>query len=352
MNDENQILLENYIKNYNIKEDFFSILHENVYDVKDLNKIDNAFNEIIDKCAIIEEDRTGKKYTFKNPEILDKNLSIIEKTIKKIFNIELNIKIDVKTPKLKYFACIYITDEDIENVKNDIKEIIEDEKFGLHYLKVKKADILFQVHSFFYVKDFNSERKLNGRHLTSILLHEIGHKIYLKLAYNKNAKGDYLLSINDSKEVGFKIYGKKDKNTKKKLNEIVACSILIVLSWLAMTITSYVSSIFNTKEYTRVESYSDRLAIQYGYGKEIYQFFLTIELWSKGKLTTNKSFFLTKLLDADYIRRKEMKSNIVKEINNGNNTKEQIKMLKEILKFIEEIEKDAEKGNYRYNFNK
>lgn len=349
MNKNDINLLEDYINPANIKEDYFSILHENMYSVKDLEKIDNAFDEILDKCAVIENpSRTSKKkYVLTNMDILDKNLTIVEKTVKKIFNIDLNIEIDTKTAKLEYFACIYITNEDIKNVKKNVKEIIEDEKFGLHYIKVKKADMMFQAQSFFYVKDFNSERHLNGRHLTAILLHEIGHKIYLKLAYNKNAEGDYLLSINDSKEKSFKV---KDNNKSKKLVEVAVAAVALFLSYLALTVMSYVQAIFNTKEYTRVESYSDRLAIQYGYGKEIYQFFLTIELWSKGRLTTDKSFFLRKLLDADYIRRKEMKNNIIKEINNGNNTKEQIRMLKEILKFIEEIEKDAENNIHRYNF--
>jgi len=352
---ENIELLESY-KNNDIslfKEDYFTkVFKENSYSVKDLEKIDRAFQNILDECIVYDKSRTTdgmSDVSLKINQTLDKNLTDIEKIIKKVFNIDLKIKIDTNTKRLEYFACIFITNEDIRKVKNDIKEIIEDEKFGLHYIKVKKAEVLIQDKALFYIKKYDDEGTLCGRHLTAILLHELGHKIYLKLAYNKNADGEYLLTINDSREKRLTV---TEKNKSKKLTELAVMAISAILVWLAYSVLDFFLRVFNTKEYVRIESYSDRLAIQYGYGKEIYQFFLSIEMYFKGRITHDKNSIFIKLFDADYLRRKEMKANIIKEINDTRNTKYQVDRLKEVLKFIEEIEKDAEEGNNRYKLTK
>ena len=73
-------------------------------------------------------------------------------------------------------------------------------------------------------------------------------------------------------------------------------------------------------------------------------------MWCKGRITTDKNFFLLKALDADYLRRKEMKAQIIKEINDNRNDEHLVKQLKEVLKFIEGVEKDAENKKYRYAF--
>lgn len=331
------------------RKTYFDKLQEAVYNPMPLADIDKAFQTILDECVVSEgSSRDAEKdFTLKLDKKLDEQLTIIEKSVKKIFNIDLNIKIDTKTKRLEYFACIFLTEDDIRKAKKEIEEIILDEKFGYHYIQVKKAECYFQYQTFFYVKNFNGETILNGKHLTAILLHEIGHKVYLKLAYHKEKDDYYSLSINDGKKSRIAIPSNETKG--KKLTELAASFITLVLVYLASTIINIYLEVSNTKEYTRIEGYSDRLAIQYGYGKEIYQFFLTIELWTKGKLTTDKSFIFTRKTDANYIRRSEMKKAIIREINDSRNSAQQIKMLKSILKFIEEIEKDAENKIYRYN---
>ena len=350
---------------------FFSkntLLNEEVYNVKEFREIDNCFQRLIDSLVESPEIKKSRevginsnksKYKFILEEkIIDTEFTKIEKIVKKVFNIDLNIKLDLKTKNLEYFACIFITKDDVKKATSNIEEIIKDEKYGYHYIKIKKAECLFQWQTFVYIKQVNENpknyncEKITGKHLTAVLLHELGHKIYLKFAYNKSKDdGSFLISINDNKP---KIIKTTSQNKKKNFAEIVALTVSLILFYIVTLGFGALIDYNRTKEYSRVEGYSDRLAIKYGYGKEIYQFFLAIEKNINGMIVTKKSPFIYRFANATYMRKNEMKANIQREINDPSNNKQQIESLKQILKYIETMEEkndipvESDSGDYTY----
>jgi len=307
-----------------LKEDYELILesmHKNPYVDEVTIHIDNILKHLK------KDDSSIVKYQRMNPndKYIIREMKEMERCFNKAFNINVHFLFDTEDyNKVRYGACIFITDTDAKEVEKKIETIIETKEEGYHFIKIKECKVQVQEAIFYFIKNNN----LNARHLTAILLHEIGHKVFLQL--NTKIEGNY-----------YKVrIGSYVLCTLEITAGIIALPKLITLL-VAVPLLGYLNlgalgNVLSSKEYSKTESNCDNMAIMYGYGKEIYEVFVKFELIGSKYLATKRNF-IRNLTNTDYQRRQLMIKNIINEINNPENTESERKELKKILDYINKI---------------
>lgn len=319
--------METKFKNLKEDKEYISLMenmYKNPYVDKMVDILQNVINGYVKKSSI-----TANGY--QNFNLNDKKLISLFKSLEdcmnKAFNLKSNIKISTEYPnKIGFGACIFVNEDDYnEAMNNEIEKIIKENKTGLSFVKINKCEIWIQEYLFKFIVKNN----LNARHIVAVLLHEIGHKLYLKLNTKIEGKHTIISLILAGMEVSIPII-------------ITSATILGATPWLFLLniplgILFASGNILNSvNSYSNTEGNCDYNAITYGFGKEIYELFVYFESSSRGYILTKKNF-IRKLFSTDYKRRDIMYNNIVKEINNPNNTELERKKLKETLKYIDKL---------------
>lgn len=336
---------------YKMKQKSFipktAVLNEDMYlsNRKKLEKVEKLFDEAL---ALVDVENWRRSDRAGIQKIFDK-ISVI---INKKFNVEMRLAIDVKAPKPNAVAYTIYT-EDVANViKSQVEEIIVDEKFGYSFIELKKIDVAFELVSikeFLRLGTFTTKNgysyKFEGRHMLSILLHEIGHNVFVPFYFDQDNDKNYRIKIGNSKPIivykDFLEYRKL--NVMEKILSIVLASVIAVgVSVTSFTGSTKIASLDKSfaREYMRNERNANTLPFQYGYVREMLEETAMIQkLMVEGYF--NGVYKEFKKLDAKYwsnggyqsIITKDIIGMINAELNNPNNGERERKMLKDVKDF-------------------
>lgn len=323
--------MENY-EMINVFDESFveSILNETIYHNPYVAMIEEQFKIILDKCLIKDPKKPMGYADMKmNDPVLNKCYSKIEEYFNKAFNIKCHLKLDNNRPNsVQYGACIWVNEKDVEEAVKDACGGVEEKKDGIYFIKINKCEIQIQEAFFKFVL----KNQLNERHLLAVLLHEIGHKLYLKanIKIENDEMKIHLVNLGITSVISIGAAAVASATTV--LGIAVGAIAIIILTCASSTV---LTTITGTKSYSKSEGNCDNNATSYGYGKEIYEVMACFELMCNKYLTTKRNF-IRNLFNYHYQRRNIIYMNIQKEINNPENSEADREKLKQILKYIDE----------------
>ena len=354
---------------YRIKQKSFipksAVLNEDMYlsNRKKLEKVEVLFDEalaLVDAKNWRRSDRAGIQ------KIFDK-ISVI---INKKFNVEMRLVLDVKAPKPSSIAYTVYTEDVLNILRSQVEEIIVNEKTGYSFIEVKKIDVSFELVA---LKDFlklgtlttknGHSFKFEGRHMLSILLHEIGHNVFIPFYFDQDNDKNYRFKIGNGKPIiiykDFLEY--RSLSTMEKVVSIIltyigavglvaataGLGLLASLAGVGVGVAALAGSVkiasldkTYAKDYMRNERNANTLPFQYGYIREMLEETAMIQ-----KLIVDGSFNGVykefKKTDAKYWSNGGYQSIITKdiigmlntELSNPNNGEREKKMLKDIKDF-------------------
>jgi len=307
------------------ESEYLQIYNEALAHSPEVKLIDKEFGKLMDMIEIIDNGKGGKKLkTFRNNKDWGKCFDALETLTDKMFNTDCTFYLDTR-PNIEYCACILLTPQDYKKIAEEIMENGE----GYYFKTIRKTTIYFQEALFLFMKYY----KMDARILTAILLHEIGHKVFLKVnteIERKDNKVNLIFTLGIG--VSFIItYG-----------GIAAALPIPALIGLVLTILIYILWVFYANKngmYIDTESNCDSMAVKYGYSTEIFSFFsILVEVFvGKGghvKVTNKRYQYETSLN-----RLENIKKNIRIQMDDKTTSKEDKEFLKKQLDEINNIEK-------------
>lgn len=332
----------------NINDFLVDILNENIFNSKGIPDLDNAFQELID---YLRNQSKTKKFKNSNsvPDLpLDKILKCekqINKALKREFNVTFNMSWNpLKSGPVNIMSVLIPIQEimdDAEKTKKHKSNIYVD-KDGYTAIRLQELELLIDKY-LVYLVAFPDKYKvnesyyeyMNGRCLSAILMHELGHYI----------NATYLLDINSN----FKIDDNYGKGTvirfptrafdKKKLAYAVALN-----NFFHIRISRYPDE----EKYHQVERSADALVVQYGYMKETSVMFLIIK-FTLSRRPSNRRIrnFFARLLANDTDQTDFMIKSLIDIVNDeikfSGNSKE---IKKELKKNLDWLQKENDKDLY------
>lgn len=340
-----------------------SLLSEDMYshNRSRLAKVDELFDKVL-SAVNVEDWRSSDRV------VMQKNLDKITVLVNKIFNIDMNLSLDVKATKPKSVAYTTYTEDVINVFESQVQEIIIDQKFGYSFIELKKVDVAFELvalQKFLKIGTITSKDgqsfKFEGRHMTSILLHEIGHNVFIPFYFDQDNDKNYRVKIGNAKPIiiykDFLEY--KEISTMKKL----IATILYVTGMVSVIASAGMSSVLfaaasllggaaalgtsrvilskdksYAKEYMRNERNANTLPFQYGYVREILEETIFIQRLIVMDASFKGTYTQYKKLDNKYwsnggyqsIITKDIIGMIDTEISNPNTSDKDRKLLKEV----------------------
>lgn len=267
--------------------------------------------------------------------------------MKKEFNITFNMSWNpLKSGPVNIMSVMIPIDDIIEaaaKTKNHTSNIYVDEN-GYTAIRLTELDLLVDQYLIYMVAfpdKFNVHENywemMNGRCLTAILMHELGH--YINATYLVDIEKYSKFQIKDNYGKGTVIRFPTRDFDKDKLAYAVALN-----NFFHMRLSRYPDE----EKYHQIERSADALVVQYGYTKETSVMFLIIKFSLSRPPTKNiiKKFFL-KLLANDKDQTDFMVQSLIdivedeiKFIGNSAEVKAELK------KNIEWLKKENEKDNW------
>lgn len=290
-------------------------LNEEIYKIKEFEKVDSDFQYLLDNYK--------DPSSFNRPDFKKKLNSIIQ-IMNKAFDLDAKLFFDLTNKSyVSYGMAIYPS---YEEFKGNLFDAIKTKK-GFKLLACHNVSI--EIDSAFFDKLARSDN-INGKHLTAVLLHEIGHKIFWKSQH-----GIYYNAQNENKNYLYSIIA----------NILAVISAATVVLIPVACILFYISFSFgicgDTQTYSRAEGLSDDTAIYYGYGREKYEIlkWLQDECNVKFKKSKFKLInYLRKNSNYYYLRRKNVMDIIEEEMNNADSPT----MKNELRKIFQDVKKSQE----------
>ena len=376
------------------------------YQLNKINKIMNinedAFNFSKNTSLLREIDEEFKtlldSYNFNKSEfdLIDKSeinkiATNISKITKKLFNTNMKLKFIEADPKgrdkfrVDSVASTMIRPEQIRNTVDGIAKIVIEEKNGIYYSKPREIEVFMELSSLRYFLEMkkNSNKvafsNFNERVCTSVLLHEIGHNLFLPIEIKVITQGKepaFELKYKDSKPVQFQytkdIEADTDRNLKLAGPMIISMTIMVAIltSLTGVASITGITSIFSffklgsmdnkrvkKMNYNLSERSANQLPALYGYATENIVLYDMIYAATNKKMEKTKNNVFSKIFRGlmypsrlfirnykDYTA--DSIDNTIKtlkfEINNPNNSKEVKEGLKQQLSDIQTLMKKSD----------
>src|SRR5699024_11946304 len=112
--------------------------------------------------------------------------------------------------RLEKFAYTKYTSNIVEVVDSRVKEIMINKETGYHFIKVRKIKVAFE-HMALHLMKYPELRRdskrdtpnidFTGRHVISILLHEIGHNVFIPFYFNQKNDDVYEVRLGKGKPI-------------------------------------------------------------------------------------------------------------------------------------------------------
>lgn len=298
-----------------------TLLLEEIYNRPELLTVDKLFQEILNNCPSSD---------FKKP-VFKTNLDKISKIMLRVFNVDCKIFLHpAMSDRISFGMRIFPS---YEEMKGQFLDAIEKPKEGFNLVGCHNVSI--EIDGAF----LNSMKKNNGtaRELTAVLIHEIGHKVYVRVQKNIYGK-EY--DMTKGKSITIRL------NRAKLLRSILPdTNPLLVFGNVLMAFigTSSIRDLLSVKYYSEREIYSDSLAVSYGYGKEIYNVLTILQKEAGVQYQSRPKKILDwfeKNLNYYYLRRKGVIEFLKKEYEQAKSPLEKESIKKLLDDLIAEQNKD------------
>ena len=302
-------------------KEYLEVYNEALAHNPECRKIDEEFTKLMNMIKIEKGYKKDKIHSFRFNKNWEKCFVNIEKSIDKMFNIDSELFVDIDHKEgLTYCACIFLTEDDYRKIAEEILENGE----GYYFKTIRKCRIYFQELLFFYLKMENMDPRI----LTAILLHEIGHKVFLKVntqILRREAWIDLTFTI----------------GTITFMITFLAISVpaVIITSFILYWILLFIYQFYKEKNiaYIKTESNCDSMAVKYGYGDHIFAFFTKLVEESIGKGTIHDREYR---YNSSLNRLENIKKDIYKEMNDPKTSAKDKKYLEEQLAVINDMEQN------------
>lgn len=274
-----------------LNEAQYEVLVEDIYlnrrqELKTVDKLCDKLLDLVDPYKGLPEDQ----YPAANKIVAD-----IKKILSNMFNAEIDLELDYSRTEVTNIAYTIFTKSYFKELFFIGDKVLADAKEGYSYVKKGYAFVRVETVALKYMKQLQEgiiqakgmKSKFNGRHLTAILVHEVGHNIFL--SYNIAFRADlgkYVIQTGNSPQLII------SPNVLKKNNGVlikaffaklasfltaIAISLLFSYSEIIKMITlagSYVVYFLahikkKTASYMNGEAHANNLPLQYGYGQEV-----------------------------------------------------------------------------------
>lgn len=318
-----------------------SVLNENFYweHKKDLSEVDNLFQKILDmstELGIPFNQRKEALSIFKE----------IQKIVGSIFNIKLKLALDFEREQPINLAYTIPTKESINEVYSDLETIVIKKEEGYSYIKLKEVYVFFESIAFglfSHPESFKSRGidipVLTGRNMTAILLHEIGHNVFLVYSYNPKGKELKFYNTDNWKEEKPFILDPETDVIDSELRNVQIGAILAPITFFTSLTIAVLSA--SSSNYLRQEKYANTLPIQYGYAEEVYVNAVFIH-----KLFNDNTWY-KKILDKinwnlkgyQYFIKKGLIRTLTNESKDPNNSSYQRKYALELIDRLKNVKK-------------
>ncbi|BDE75551.1 hypothetical protein [Staphylococcus phage S6] len=383
MNLQEEQQLNKINKIMNINEDAFNFSKNTSL----LREIDEEFKTLLDSYNYDKSD-----FDLIDKHEINKISTNISKITKKLFNTNMKLKFVEADPKgkdkfrVESIASTIIKPEQIRNTLDGISKIVIEEKNGIYYSKPREIEVFMELSSLRYFLEMKKNSKkvvfsnFNERVCTSVLLHEIGHNLFLPIEIKVITQGKepaFELKYKDNKPVQFQytkdIEADTDRNLKLAGPMIISMTLMVAIltSLTGVAAITGITSIFSffklgSMDNKRVEkmnyNLSERSANQlpalYGYAKENIMLYDMVYAATNSKMEKTKNNIFSKIFRGLmypgrlFIRNyKDYSSdsidNTIKtlkfEISNPNNSKEVKESLKQQLSDIQTLMKKSDR---------
>jgi len=295
------------------------ILNEEVYNRPELKIVDKEFEKVLEKFE-------------KNPEkdlnaLCDKEFETIKSAIFKMMNCKILLQFDLSPKKMRGMTFGMCTYPNLMEMYKKAVDCAEHSKKGFRFKDIPGVIIVkidwHMLNIFLAQEDY--DRKFYGRACTAILLHELGHTVYIESQRNqyKNYKDTYF----HLKIFGIEIFVPK----------------IFLRFYLGLAIIN------NQRIYIDTEHLSDLVAVKYGYGLEIFRTMdIFYKMWEKdkrfSKIFNKKQQAELDSLRASRNRQLKILAALKKELKDPKNNEEAKKKIREMIAEIEKILKDGDDG--------
>lgn len=273
-----------------------TLLNEDMYTAnrQKLKTVENLFDQAL---ALIDKDNWRRSDRAGIQKLFDK-ISVI---INKKFNVEMRLMLDVKAAKTSSVAYTVYTEDVADIIKSQVEEIVIDEKYGYHFIEAKKIDVSFELvalSGFLNLGEITNKNgysyKFEGRHMVSVLLHEIGHNVFIPFYFDQDNDKNYRVKIGKQKPIIIYKDFLKYKELSAGMRFLAATLSLISVAALGVASAGVLPATFFAslgisaasailshaiaksdktfaKDYMRNERNANTLPFQYGYVKEILE---------------------------------------------------------------------------------
>lgn len=304
------------------------ILNEEIWHRDEVEKITQEFQIMLDYFK--KGDNLKKHKSTDLNKRFSSNLNNIAKLIDKLMNVDLRIIFDqdTKLNRLSYGMCIWCSTAEMAG---KLRDAIAKKNEGFYLRNCKGSQIWMDMGFWNLVL----VRKLTAKHLTAVLLHELGHKVYVK------SQNEILAS----------------SSAESELLNIIVCGISLTIpialggsiiglacAAIGLIISGGITSVMQTKGYVGSESKSDSVAVSYGYGAEIYEvldlFYSLTQYRGKKFMKVFNTIF--NKVNSSKMRRDNVIKFLEQELNDPKNSKREKENLK---KLIDELKKRNEESD-------
>lgn len=277
-----------------------TLLNEDMYTAnrQKLKTVEILFDQAL---SLINRDNWRRSDRAGIQKIFDK-ISVI---VNKKFNVEMRLMLDVKAAKASSVAYTVYTEDVADVIKSQVEEIVIDAKYGYHFIEAKKIDVSFELVSLtglLNLGEITNENgysyKFEGRHMVSILLHEIGHNVFIPFYFDQDNDKNYRVKIGNQKPIIIYKDFLRFRNMRTSIKFLAYTLSLISIVTIGIAIVSITTTALfftslgistatavlsdkvtraerksakKTKDYMRNERNANTLPFQYGYVKEILE---------------------------------------------------------------------------------
>lgn len=344
--------------NFFLEENSFSKMYNNIKlnediflgNASELHKVDGLFQDLLD---LVELEERG--ISKKNKSYADNILKEIKVIIDKMFNINMSLSIDYKVKSPSSVAYTVFSKDIIKVFESKVKEILISKETGYNFIKLRKLNVAFEnvaLAYFKYPEELSRHKikanlvKFEGRHLTEILLHEIGHNVFISY-YVKNNNGGRVFKF-DTNVFNMKPVTVYDNMSPRVLDALVLSLVTIWLSAIGLSFSAFfiINDRFGSNNYMRIEGTANNLVVQYGYSKELYDTSVAINA-----IFTGNGNLFNRIIDRitwgiygyQGIIMSDVYAMLQTELRNPNNSPKDIEHIEEVLEYYRKQRKEIKK---------
>jgi hypothetical protein len=289
------------------------------------------FKKILDWLKKDNNIKTCKKIDLNDK--FETELKNLEKLVLKLLNAHITITVDMSSnlKRLSYGMCIWVSTKEYHN---KLEDAVKEKGKGFRLSDCRGVSVWIDL----AFLNLCVIRGFNERHLVSVLLHELGHKVYVRSQAQNNY--DYSVKYSTATLAGTGI-------------NIVIGGISIAVGAIGLGVAACLLQYmmlkglgfyYGTKQYVGQETTSDSTAVSYGYGKETFEvlnaFYELFHYRGTGIMRLFNTLYHK--YDSSKMRRDNVITFLEQELTDPNNSKAE---KESIRKMIDELKKLQEKSD-------